>query len=73
MVHVQIHAYFHINRINRIKRYWKRDDPHRREQNQCRKIRTYWNIRVMLPCHIETKNDDDYEEEEEEEGEVPGG
>jgi hypothetical protein len=27
----------------------------------------------MLPCHIETKNDDDYEEEEEEEGEVPGG
>jgi hypothetical protein len=63
---------FILMELTELKRYRKRDDPHRREQNHCRKIRMYWKLRVMLPCHIETKNDDAYEEGEEEE-EVPGG
>jgi len=32
----------------------------------------YLILRVMLPCHNETKDDDDHEEEEEEEEDVAG-
>ena len=48
------------------RRYWKRDDPLRREEKHCRKIHMYLILRLLLSSHIETNDDDDDDNEEEE-------